>query len=116
MKSLHLLVATLVITGMVSASASSEARVRDPISRKNSPQKGFFESRPSSSQYSRSQYARSVPQTTSQVVVSSPTTVGPTVVTAPSTVITSTPAYSTQPTPVQYGQPARPTSRFIRAR
>lgn len=49
MKKFQLVIAALVVTGMAAASATSEAKVRDPISRKTSPERGFFESRPSSS-------------------------------------------------------------------
>ena len=98
---IRLIMATLVVTGMVALSASSEARVRDPISRKNSPQKGFFESRPSTSTY-----VRSTTRYASPVIVSSPA-----VNRLNNTVITTAPSV-----PVQYVQPAQPRSQYIRVR
>ncbi len=82
MKNIRSTIVLAVFAGMMIAPAIGEARVRDPISRKTSPEKGFFQSRPSSSPARTSSYVQG-----SRVVAptySAPVATGGTIVTAPS--------------------------------
>lgn len=49
MKTIRYIVAAVVATGMLTVAAPADAKVRDPISRKFQPEKGFFESKSNSS-------------------------------------------------------------------
>ncbi|AMV32344.1 hypothetical protein VN12_09485 [Pirellula sp. SH-Sr6A] len=53
MKTIRYIVAAVVATGMLSIVAPADAKVRDPISRKFQPEKGFFEGKSTTSTKSR---------------------------------------------------------------
>ncbi|XZE33418.1 hypothetical protein SH501x_004201 [Pirellulaceae bacterium SH501] len=55
MKTIRFIVAAIVATGMLAMASPADAKVRDSISRKFQPEKGFFESKSSSSSTTRSQ-------------------------------------------------------------
>lgn len=95
----------LVATGFVGVAANAEAKVRDPISRKTSPERGFFESRPSTSAVrTNSQYVRSNVVPSSNVIVSRPAT------SRTGTVVNSRGEVISAPAAVQ------PRARYIRVR
>ena len=106
MKKLQLVIAALVFAGMVADSASSEARVRDPISRMTSPERGFFESRSSGSSARSSSYARSGARVSTPAYVARPAAVSQGAVVTREVV----------PAPVAQPRAVQPRTRYIRVR
>lgn len=58
MRTIRIIVAAVVATGMLSIVAPADAKVRDPISRKTQPEKGFFESKSTASARSQSRLSQ----------------------------------------------------------